>query len=241
MDKLNQIKNDLANYKTTKTEMFKKDVKIKLMNGSALELLPELEEDSIDLVISSPPYCNRYDYTRTYALELAYLGIDETGLKELRQSLLSATVENKEKIEFLRKIYETNNRIDDFNKFENIFSSTKALHEVLNILAKYKDEGKLNNPGIYRMVKNYFYEHAFIIGEMARIIKKGGRIYYVNDNVRYAGETIPVDLILSEFARQSGLKVTKIYKLGRGKGNSSQQMGVHGRQELRKCVYLWEK
>ena len=25
------------------------------------------------------------------------------------------------------------------------------------------------------------------------------------------------------------------------KGNSSQQMGAHGRQELRKCVYVWRK
>jgi hypothetical protein len=26
-----------------------------------------------------------------------------------------------------------------------------------------------------------------------------------------------------------------------GKGNSSQQMGAHGREPLRKCVYVWRK
>jgi hypothetical protein len=26
-----------------------------------------------------------------------------------------------------------------------------------------------------------------------------------------------------------------------GKGNSSQQMGEHGREALRKCVYVWQK
>ena len=42
-------------------------------------------------------------------------------------------------------------------------------------------------------------------------------------------------------ARDADLKVKKIFKLENGKGNSSQQMGVHGREELRKCVYFWEK
>ncbi len=63
----------------------------------------------------------------------------------------------------------------------------------------------------------------------------------VNDNVRYAGEEVPVDLILSDMAESFGLKVRHIWTLGRGKGNSSQQMGNHGRSELRKCVYVWEK
>jgi hypothetical protein len=58
----------------------------------------------------------------------------------------------------------------------------------------------------------------------------------VNDNVRYHGEEIPVDLILSDFVEQAGLVTNKIRVLPRGKGNSSQQMGKWGRMELRKCV-----
>ena len=63
----------------------------------------------------------------------------------------------------------------------------------------------------------------------------------VNDNVRYAGVVIPVDLILSDFAEAAGFNVEKIWVLPRGKGNSSQQMGRHGREEVRKCVYVWRK
>lgn len=47
--------------------------------------------------MTSPPYCNRYDYTRTYALELALLGTDEQELVRLRQEMLSCTVENRAK------------------------------------------------------------------------------------------------------------------------------------------------
>ncbi len=46
--------------------------------GSVLYKLPLRASESIDAVITSPPYCNRYDYTRTYALELAYLGVSDT-------------------------------------------------------------------------------------------------------------------------------------------------------------------
>jgi hypothetical protein len=81
----------------------------------------------------------------------------------------------------------------------------------------------------------------FVIAEMSRLMKKGGYCVMVNDNVRYGGEEIPVDLILSSFAEQIGFDVRQIYVLPQGKGNSSQQMGTYGREEIRKCVYLWQK
>ena len=91
------------------------------------------------------------------------------------------------------------------------------------------------------MVRNYFYQMAFVIYELGRVLRKGGCVVMVNDNVRYAGEEVPVDLILSDFAQSAGLSTRNIWTLPRGKGNSSQQMGNHGRQEIRKCVYVWEK
>lgn len=63
----------------------------------------------------------------------------------------------------------------------------------------------------------------------------------VNDNVKYNGLEIPVDLILSNIADEFSLKTEKIWVLPKGKGNSSQQMKKHGRTELRKCVYIWKK
>ena len=68
-----------------------------LLKGSCLEVLPQLESRAYSGIITSPPYCNRYDYTRTYALEHALLGVNEIGLAGLRQAMLSCTVENKAK------------------------------------------------------------------------------------------------------------------------------------------------
>jgi hypothetical protein len=91
------------------------------------------------------------------------------------------------------------------------------------------------------MVHIYFYKMCFVIYGLSRILTSGGIIAIVNDNVKYPGEEIPVDLILSDIAESFGLINRYIWTLGRGKGNSSQQMGSYGRTELRKCVYIWER
>ena len=79
------------------------------------------------------------------------------------------------------------------------------------------------------------------VAECARLLRPDGYCVVVNDNVRYSGEEVPVDLICSDLAESFGLKVQAIWVLPRGKGNSSQQMGKHGRIELRKAVYIWSK
>lgn len=212
-----------------------------LYQGSCLEILPTLQENSIDFVMTSPPYANRYDYTRTYALELVFLGCSEEKVKQLRQEMLSCTVENRDKRSYLEQYYIKNGRQQEFLKVDSTFQQQAALQEVLTILEDYRKAGKLNNVNIVRMVRNYFYEMCFLIYELARILKPGGIVAMVNDNVQYAGEEVPVDLILSDMAESFGLTTRYIWTLGRGKGNSSQQMDNHGRSELRKCVYIWEK
>ncbi len=209
--------------------------------GSCLELLPTRPDASVDVILTSPPYANRYDYTRTYALELVFLGADDETVKRLRQTMLSCTVENRDKRAQLRQFYTAMGREAIFQRAETAFNEQMALQETLSALEAARREGRLNNDHVVRMVHNYFYEMCFVIYEMARLLKPGGLIAMVNDNVRYAGEEVPVDLILSAFAEAFGLRVRHIWTLGRGKGNSSQQMGIHGRAELRKCVYVWEK
>lgn len=207
--------------------------RIRLIPGSCLDVLPEQPADQYQAVITSPPYCNRYDYTRTYALELALLGVDEPGLVALRQEMLSCTVENRSK-DLLAKNA-------GWAAAVAVADRCDVLQAVLAYLEEAKAGGELNNPGIPRMVRGYFYEMTCVIAECARVLRPGGVMVVVNDNVRYAGSSIPVDLILSEAAERLGLVVEAIHVLPNGKGNSSQQMGAHGRDPLRKGVYVWRK
>ncbi|PDW04408.1 DNA modification methylase [Candidatus Viridilinea mediisalina] len=206
---------------------------IKLLHGSCLDMMPQLKAQQYDAIITSPPYCNRYDYTRTYALELAILGVNETNLVELRQAMLSCTVENREK-----DLLKMNGAWHDVLYAAN---QQHLLQEIIAYLQAQKSQKKLNNNGIPRMVKGYFFEMACIIAECSRVLKPNALLFMVNDNVRYAGASVSVDLILSDIARHVGFAVEKILLLPTGKGNSSQQMGEHGRDALRKCVYVWRK
>ena len=245
MGKIDVIINDLSSQ--TAPTLFPDNVSssnkppIQLLAGSCLEILPEMESDQFDFVMTSPPYCNRYDYTRTYALELVYLGIDFPGIKKLRQTLLSCTVENKDKREHIQSLYASLGKENDYQKIQNVYDTLPAMREVNTVLEHLNHQNLLNNKAVSKMVRNYFFEMCFVIAEMSRLMKKDGYCVMVNDNVRYGGEEIPVDLILSSFAEQLGFNVRQIYVLPQGKGNSSQQMGTYGREEIRKCVYLWQK
>ena len=207
-----------------------------LLVGSSLELLRRLDEGSRDMVLTSPPYANRYDYTRTYALELAWLDYDQAKFNSLRQRMLSATVENQSKRAALWERYEGGPMI---SAAQSMYDGQGALQEVLEILRSVAHE--LGNRHVIRLLEGYFFEMALIIAELGRIVRPGGTVVMVNDNVRYHGEEVPVDLILSDFAESAGFRCDRIDVLPRGKGNASQQMGRFGRKEIRKCVYWWTR
>ncbi|MBI5567245.1 MAG: site-specific DNA-methyltransferase, partial [Chloroflexi bacterium] len=141
------------------------DGEIRLYTGSCLNLMPTLLAEQYEAIITSPPYCNRYDYTRTYALELAVLGVDEQGVLNLRQQMLSCTVENSAK---------------DLLKINPHWTAAIAAtdqQDLLQTILQYLDDqraaGALNNTGIPRMVRGYFYEMACVIAECARVLKPG--------------------------------------------------------------------
>ncbi len=233
--KLNEILSDLESTRQP-TELFPIEQLhggTRLYAGSCLSVMPSLSDNSYEAIITSPPYCNRYDYTRTYALELALLGVGEKELCELRQQMLSCTVENRAK-----DLLGMNPR---WNVAVTLADKQELLHVVLSYLEEQKAEGRLNNNGIPRMVRGYFYEMACAIAECARVLKPKAPLIMVNDNVRYAGASISVDMILSDIGEGLGFHVEQILVLPNNKGNSSQQMGQHGRDPLRKCVYIWRK
>jgi len=211
-----------------------------LIKGNTLFVLPELEADQFSAVITSPPYCNRYDYTRTYALELAYLDVGN-GIFDLRQSLLSCTVENRPKMDVLREHYAKLGKEKECEKILDIVTNNPAFVEIIKALKIRWDRGDMNNKGVLRMVEQYFMELSFVYSELFRTCKTGAHVAFVNDNVRYGGEIIPVDLLSTNLAEQLGFEPVYVYVLPQRKGNSSQQMGKFGREALRKSITIWKK
>jgi hypothetical protein len=187
--------------------------------GDARDLSDLPFEREPTAIITSPPYVNRYDYTRTYSLELCFHFVqDFAGLRALRHSLLRSHIESKVE-----------------NQEQPPHS---AVAEVVDIL---KGHGKaLNNPRIPHMLTAYFVDMEKVIREWSRVLAPGAVVAMVVDNVRFEGEMLPVDLVLSEMAEAVDFQVEEVM-VARYKGNSSQQMGKYGRVPVRESIVVWRK
>ncbi len=166
-----------------------------LIEGNTLYVLPEMEADQFAGVITSPPYANRYDYTRTYALELAYLGVGEE-IFSLRQRQLSCTVENRAKLDKLGEFYQSVGQYARYAGIVDAVRSNEALAEINTALRIRNERGEINNRGVLNMIDQYFTELTFVFAEIFRTCRGGAQVAFVNDNVRYAGEVIPVDMLI---------------------------------------------
>jgi len=203
--------------------LFEKPVKYTVPSLRTCVLLADARDftsaidDYADVIITSPPYLNRYDYSRIYGLELSLAFVEDfAGLKAIRHSLLRSHIESRPA------------PTDEVNH--------PALLEVLSNL----DGKKLNNPRIPVMIKGYFEDMNLVLRELYKACRPGAKIALVVGNVRFEGELISVDLLLSELASNVGFGVDKVI-ITRYKGNSWEHRGKRGRVPGHGGVVVWSK
>ena len=190
-----------------------------IMQCDARQMSQYLLHISPTAIITSPPYANRYDYTRSYTLELCFGFVrNYEELKALRSDMLRSHIEAR------------------VNPDE--YPSHYIAQEIIKSLEQRRSN--LNNPRIPLMLKGYFVDMELVIKEFARILAPNSWAVMVVGNVRYDGETIPVDIILCDIAESVGFDVKAIW-IARYKGNSSQQMKKYGRLSVRESVLIWRK
>ena len=174
-----------------------------LFKGDSREIVKSIEEDTIDLVITSPPYLNSRDYTDIYRLELWMLGYVSTFASEqlVRKSALTSHVQYK---------------LPDF-------VSPKS-----DILAAYlfaiKDM-KAWNSNISNMIKGYFFDMNQFLHDLFNKLTKDGTVYINVSNSCYFSLECEVDLIIAELAVGIGYSVKEI-QVARHIRTSSQQKGT---------------
>jgi len=188
-----------------------------VIQGDARQMPPAPLPRLTTALITSPPYVNRYDYTRSYSLELCFAFVRNfEELKSLRFGILRSHIEARVQLDER--------------------PSHPAVQEVLHALEQRRQQ--LNNPRIPAMIAGYFVDMEQVIREWAHVLAPAAWVVMVVDNVRFDGEMIPVDLILCDMAEQVGFETEAIW-VARYKGNSSQQMGRYGRVPVRESVLIW--
>ena len=169
------------------------------------------------IIITSPPYPNRYDYSRSYCLELCFRFVKSfEELKAVRFGILRSHIESRAE------------------------EGDRPCHPAIAEVVRNLRGRELNNPRIPIMLTAYFVDMEKCIREWSRVLASGARVAMVVDNVRFEGQVVPVDLVLCDIAERYGFCVDEVV-IARYKGNSSQQMGRYGRIPVRESIVLWRK
>ena len=159
----------------------------------------ELADNSIDLIITSPPYANNYDYADATRLELSVLG-KISGWSDLQTVVRPGLVRSCSQM-VSKEIKKTYEYLED--------PLLTPIHDEIVKVCKEMEAEKENHRGkknYYTMVALYFLDLANIWMNLRKICKKDSLIcFVVGDSAPY-GIYVPVDEWLGKLALSSGFK-----------------------------------
>ena len=168
--------------------------------ADARQLGKVLQGGSVDAVITSPPYPNEKDYTRTTRLESVLLGFirDRADLRSLKRGLLRSNT---------RGVYKG----DDDDRWAAHIPEVGRLAE--EIEARRIALGKTS--GFERMyakvTRLYFGGMARHLAELRWVLRPGARLaYVVGDQASYLRVMIRTGQLLAAIGRSLGYQVTGI-------------------------------
>lgn len=187
-------------------------------HGDVRSNIDKVPNDSLDLIITSPPYLNSRDYTDIYMLELKILQLvnSHADLQKLRRSTFRSHVQVKY----------GNVKPIAIPRLQKCISDMK------------KSDAKVWNTDIINMICGYFEDMQHLFESFARKMRRGGVIYFNVANSAYFGVEVPVDYIIGDIAEGCGFTVREIRK-ARNLKTSPQQRGQIGM--LRESVLVIDR
>ena len=159
-----------------------------------------LQPNSVDAVITSPPYPNEKDYSRTVRLESVLLGYlsSRSDLQAMKKGLVRSNT---------RGVYrddEDDAWIRDDSEVERIAAAIEARRIELG-----KDSGFERM--YHRVTRLYFGGMARHLVSLSRVLKPGARLaYVVGDQASYLRVMIRTGQLLAEIAKRAGYEVESI-------------------------------
>lgn len=188
--KIAQVYNDLK-----LIQKFDAYGKTKVFNKSAIEASSFIEENSVDFIITSPPYPNDLEYTRQTRLEL-YL-LDFVKNMEDVQKLKKTMIKGSTKL-----IYKEDNYGEYVKDFKSVQEAADRIGEALSD----KNWG-FDYP---KMIREYFGGMYLCLKEFYKIMRKGSYNLQVVGDQTYKNIVIPVGEIFVEIAKDIGYSDTHI-------------------------------
>lgn len=176
--------------------------------------------EKVDLVVTSPPYANMFDYFEVYKMELWTSGLIKTydDWKKLKKSALRS------------------------NKNANINNADKIENSILQIAIKSLETTTIET-SVISMINNYFYDMKEVLKNMYTVLNDNSYMFIVVGNSFY--KTIPIitDEILIEEAEKIGFSCEEMI-ISRKLSTSSQQMKkikAEDKKYLRESIIVLKK
>ena len=192
-----------------------------VLHGDARTVHRYFEPASIDAVITSPPYPNEKDYSRTVRLESVLLGFlnDRADLQAMKRTLLRSNT---------RGVYKG----DDDDKWINSDPEVQRIADAIE--SRRVELGKQSGfeRAYHRVTRLYFGGMARHLTSLSRVLKPGARLaYVVGDQASYLKVMIRTGRLLAGIAERCGYEVESIDLFRTRKATAT-------RQELREEVLL---
>ena len=189
--KVEQMATDLTKYQTLA------DVPARCVRGDARSLRSLLAPQSIDAIITSPPYPNEKDYTRTTRLESVLLGFlrNKQDLRTFKQSLIRSNTRN---------VY----KVDDDDLVLTAQSQVTSLAEVIEQRRLDLNKTSGFERKYHRVTSLYFGGMKRHLQALQPALKPGAQLaYVVGDQASFFQIMIRTGELLEEIAAEVGYQV----------------------------------
>ena len=169
-----------------------------LVNEDA-RLMPTVKDGWANLVITSPPYPNNFDYADATRLEMTFFGdvVGWSGLQDgVRKYLVRSCTQH------VSPIVPDTPQMVAAPEVSPIFSELKVVCDRLE--AERTGHGGKKN--YHTMVAAYFMDMAKVWSQLRRVTAKGGRVCFVIGDSAPYGVYVPVDKWMGELAVAAGFR-----------------------------------
>jgi len=168
-----------------------------------------LESNSVDAILTSPPYCTRIDYAVATSIELAVLRCLKSEFSRIRRSLMGSSTVEKAPIAISDEWGSTCHRF---------------------LAALYKHPSQASKTYYYKTHLQYFSSLKKSIDEIARVLKPGAHGIIVVQDSYYKEIHNDVATIAIDMARAAGLKL--VLRKDFSKNNSMSVINARARKYL---------
>jgi len=172
-----------SGYSNTSAKMYRRDSTKKL----------PLDSDSIDLIITSPPYVTSYEYADLHQLSLLWFGDDPKHFKKWHHF-------SKEFIDFRRNFIGTSSKKEKSGDFNSSIAK-----QIVDDLAQVERPLAVD-------VANYFLDMKKVFSEMHRILKTGAKACIIIGNTSLRGVEILNAQVAAEQMQAAGFRKPEFIK-----------------------------